>query len=108
MATCINFNTRVLGHSSDQILGYSDDPYQHCIFCALSCINRTAREVTWERNRAADFSVPVQLIHEFSVSFIHLKSSEKNRSMIKLSLLSLNSIGSVMFIVIIRKNSAHF
>ena len=57
--------------------------YQHCIFHALSCINRAAKEITLERNQAADFSVPVQFIQQFSVSFIHLQSSEKNCSMIK-------------------------
>ena len=50
MATSIDFNTRVLGHSSDQVLGYSDDFfYQHCTFCVLSCTNRAARKVPLER-----------------------------------------------------------
>ena len=81
MATSIDFNTRVLGHSSDRVLGYSDDfVYQHCTFRALSCINRAARKVPLERNRAADFRVPVQFIQQFSVSFIHLQSSEKKKS----------------------------
>ena len=78
MATTIDFNTRVLGHSSDQVLGYSHDfIYQHCTFRALSCINRAKRKVPLERNRAADFRVPVQFIQQFSVSFIHLRSSGK-------------------------------
>ena len=73
MATSIDFNTRVLGHSSDRVLRYSDNfVYQHCTFRALSCINRAARKVPLERNRAADFRVPVQFIQQFSVSFIHL------------------------------------
>ena len=73
MATSIDFNTRVLGHSSDQVLGYSDDClptlYQHCIFHEMSCTNGASREVTLERNRAADFSMPVQFIRQFSVFF---------------------------------------
>ena len=78
MATSINFNTRVLGHSSDQVLGYSDDFFhKHCTFRALSCINRASRNVPLERNQVADFCVPVQFIQQFSVSFIHLQSSEK-------------------------------
>ena len=81
MAMSIDFNTRELGHSSDRVLGYSDDFfYQHCTFCALSCINSAARKVPLERNRAADFSVSVQFIQQFSVSFIHLQSSEKKKS----------------------------
>ena len=83
MATSINFNTRVLGHSSDRVPGYSDDFffffYQHCTFRVLSCINKAARKVPFERNRAADFRVPVQFIQQFSVSFIHLQSSEKKK-----------------------------
>ena len=94
MATSIDFNARVLGHSSDRVLGYSDVFfYQHCTF--MLCINRAARKVPLERSRAADFHVPVQFIQQFSVSFIHLKSSEKNRSMIELSPLFLNTISSV-------------
>ena len=78
MATSIDFNTRVLGHSSDRLLRYSYDFfYQHCTFRVLSCINRAARTVPLERNRPADFHVPVQFIQQFSVSFIHLQSSEK-------------------------------
>ena len=83
MATSIDFNTRLLGHSSDRVLGYSDDFfffYQHCTFRALSCVTRAARKVPLERNRAADFRVPVQFIQQFSVSFIHLQSSEKKKS----------------------------
>ena len=91
MATSIDFNTRVLGHSFDRVLGYSDIFffffYQHCTF--MLCINRAARKVPLERNWAADFHVPVQFIQQFSVSFIHLQSSEKIRSMIELSPLAL-------------------
>ena len=61
----------------------------------MSYINRAARKVPLERNQAADFRVPVQFIQQFSVSFIHLQSSEKNRSMIELSPLFLNTISSV-------------
>ena len=69
----IDFNTRVLSHFSDGVLGYSDDFLPAlCIFRALSCINRAAREVTLEGNRASDFSVPVQFVHQFLVTFIHL------------------------------------
>ena len=96
MATSIDFNTRVLGHSSDRVLGYSDVFlffYQHCTF--MLCINRAVRKVPLERNRAADFHVPVHFIQQFSVSFIHLQSSEKKRSMIELSPLFLNTISSV-------------
>ena len=96
MAMSIDFNTRVLGHSSDRVLSYSDDFfYQHCTFRTLSCIISTARKVPLERNRAADFSVPIQFIQQFSVSFIHIQSSEKNHSMIELSLLFLNTISSI-------------
>ena len=97
MATSIDFNTQVLRHSSDQVLGYSDDFfYQHCTFRALSCINRAAKEGTFGKNRTADFRVPVQFIQHFSVSFIHLQSSEKkNCSMVELSPLFLNTISSV-------------
>ena len=78
MATSIDFNTRVLGHSSDRVLGYSDNFfYQHCTFRVLSCINRAARKVPLERNRAADFRLQVLFIQQFSVSFIHLQSVEK-------------------------------
>ena len=74
----IDLNTLALGHSSDRVLRYSDDFLPAlCIFRALSCINRAAREVTLERNWAADFSVPVQFVHKFSVTFIHLQSSAK-------------------------------
>ena len=76
MATSIDFNTRVLGHSSDRVLGYSDDYfYQHCTFRALSCIVRAARKVPLKRNRAADFRVPVQLIQQFSVSLVLRKKT---------------------------------
>ena len=96
MATRIDFNTRVLGHSSDRVLGYSDDfVYQHCTLRALSCINSATRKVRLERNRTSDFSVPVQFIQQFSVSFIHLQSLKKKRSMIELSPLFLNTISSV-------------
>ena len=64
MATSIDFNTRVLGHSFDRVLGYSDDffIYQHSTFRTLSYINRTAKKVPLERNQAADFRVQVQFI----------------------------------------------
>ena len=97
-------STRSFFHLNTRILGRFF--YQHCTFQALSCINTAAREVTLERNRATDFCVPVQYIQQFSVSFIHLQSSEKNRSMIELSPLFLNSISSIN--VIICKNSANF
>ena len=83
MATSIDFNTRVLGHSSDRVLDHSDD-------------FRAARKVPLETNRAADFHVPVQFIQQLSVSFIHIQSSEKNRSMKELSLLFLNTISRLM------------
>ena len=55
----IHLNTRVLGYSSNRVLGYSDDFFfiQHCTFRVLSCVNRAARKVPLERNRAADFHV---------------------------------------------------
>ena len=82
MAKSIDFNTRVLGHSSDRVPSYLDDFffYQHCTFRVLSCINKAARKVPFERNRAADFRVPGQFIQQFSVSFIHLQSSEKKKT----------------------------
>ena len=79
MATSIDFSTRVLGHTSDRVLGYSDCfYYQNCTFHALSCINRAARKVPLERNQAADFCVPVQFIQQFSVSLIHLSPQKKS------------------------------
>ena len=69
--------------------------YQHCTFRALSCLNRAARKVPLERSQTADFRVLIHFIQQFSVSFIHLQSSEKNRSMIELSPLFLNTISSV-------------
>ena len=66
----INSGERFQGHHGPLV-------YQHCTFRALSCINQAARKIPLERNRAADFRVPVQFIQQFSVSFIHLQSSEK-------------------------------
>ena len=61
MATSIDFNTRVLSHSSGRVLGYSDDFLSklHILHIVMYKLNRAAREVTLERNWAADFSVPV-------------------------------------------------
>ena len=97
MATSIDFNTEVLGHSSNRVLGYSDNFffYQQCTFRALSCINSAARKVPLERNRATDFCVPVQFD---SFSFFYSSSvlrKKKKCSMIELSLLFLNTISSV-------------
>ena len=71
MAKSIDFNTRVLGHSSDRVLGYSDVFffYQHCTFRAFSFINREARKLPLERNRAADFHVSRPLINRIYANF---------------------------------------
>ena len=75
MVTSIDLNTRVLGHSSDRLLGRFF--FTNTAHIAQCHINRAARKVPLERNQAADFRVPVQFIQQFSVSFIHLQSSEK-------------------------------
>ena len=78
MDTSIDFNIRVLGHSSDRVLGYSDNFFTNTAhFARCRVLNRIARKVPLERNRAANFCVLVQFIQQFSVPCIHLQSPEK-------------------------------